>query len=83
MNVLNFSFVVGIHPSENDVGWKRSSPALDLGLFTGDQCSGWKKVRNYMFHSYLGMINTFATLYAVVTVKFGLICKDFDLNVGL
>ncbi|ROJ62440.1 Gamma-aminobutyric acid receptor subunit alpha-1 [Anabarilius grahami] len=32
-----------IHPLENDVGWKRSSLALDLGLFTGDQCSGWKK----------------------------------------
>lgn len=39
-----FSSLVGIHPLENDVGWKRSSLALDLGLFTGDQCSGWKKV---------------------------------------
>lgn len=44
---LTFVFsllLVRIHPLENDVGWKRSSLALDLGLFTGDQCSGWKKV---------------------------------------
>ncbi len=39
-----FSSLVGIHPLENDVGGKRSSLAVDLGLFTGDQCFGWEKV---------------------------------------
>lgn len=43
LNRCVFSYLVRILHL-NDVGWNRSSVAVDLGLFTGNKYTGWKKV---------------------------------------